>query len=121
MGIDSLDTTYIQYVPFFNDNIPPVSVDSVLRPHAGGAPPVTVSTDQSELAPQSPPEQSWLLATKLEVKLQRPTVVDEEGVSLSDLAVVVEVEPGNVIAMDYKAGVNVDRGLSRSSTLWVQF
>ena len=55
------------------------------------------------------------------MKLQSPAVVDEEGVSLSNLAVVVEVEPGNVIAMVYKAGVNVDWGLSRSRALGIQF
>ena len=80
-----------------------------------------VSTHQSELVPQPSPEQSWLLAAELEVKLQRPAVVDEEGVGLCDLAVVVEVQSGNVLAMVYKTGVNVDRGLSRSRTLRIQF
>ena len=55
------------------------------------------------------------------MKLERPAVVDEEGVGLCDLAVVVEVQSGNVLAMVYKAGVNVDRGLSRSRTLRIQF
>ncbi len=55
------------------------------------------------------------------MKLQSPAVVDEEGVSLSNLAIVVEVETGNVIAMVYKADVNVDRGLSRSRALRIQF
>ena len=93
----------------------------MLRAHAGGRPPVEVSTHQSELVPQPSPEQSWLLAAELDVKLQRPAVVNEEGVGLCDLAVVVEVESGNVLAMVYKAGVNVDRGLSRSRTLRIQF
>ena len=80
-----------------------------------------VSTRQGELAIQSPPEQSGLLASKLyQVKLQGPAVVDEDGVGLSDLAIVVEVEPGNVITTGHKAGVNVDRGLSGSPALRIQ-
>ena len=48
----------------------------MLRAHAGGRPPMEVSTFQSELVPQPSPEQSWLLAAELEVKLKRPAVVD---------------------------------------------
>jgi len=82
---------------------------------------VEVSTRQGELAIQSPPEQSGLLASKLyQVKLQGPAVVDEDGVGLSDLAIVVEVEPGNVITTGHKTGVNVDRGLSGSPALRIQ-
>ena len=81
-----------------------------------------VCPHQDELVPQASPEQSGRLPAKLaKVKLQRPAVVNEEGVGLCDLAVVVEVESGNVLAMVYKAGVNVDRGLSRSRTLRIQF
>ena len=80
-----------------------------------------VSPRQGELAPQPPPEQSGLLAAKLcQVKLQSPAVVDEDGVSLSDLAIVVKVEPGNVITTGHKAGVNVDGGLSGSCALRIQ-
>ena len=76
---------------------------------------------QPELAPQPPPEQSGLLPLKLaEVELQAPAVVDEDGVGLSDLAIMVQVEPGNVITTGHKTGVNVDRGLSGSPALRIQ-
>ena len=80
-----------------------------------------VSPRQGELVAQPPPEQSGLLATELcKVKLQGPAVVDEEGVGLSDLAIVVKVEPGNIITTGHKAGVNVDGGLSGSRALRIQ-
>ena len=46
--------------------------------------------------------------------------VDEDGVGLGDLAIVVKVEPGNVITTGHKAGVNVDGGLSGSRALRIQ-
>ena len=80
-----------------------------------------VRPHQCELVPQASPEQSGRLPAKLaKVKLQRPAVVDEDGVGLGDLAVVMEVEAGDVIPVGHKAGVNVDWGLSGSSAFRIK-
>ena len=75
---------------------------------------------QPELAPQPPPEQRGLLPLKLaEVELKAPAVVDEDGVLLGDLLVVMEVKPGDVLTVGHEAGVQVDGRLPPASTLWI--